>query len=103
MAIHAIAKRRLAFRKADGSFITVLPGDFATLPDEVEKDPMYRWAIADGVLVVSDKVRSAGADLPKEEASVEAEKPAPEETTVQAEQKPEKNDKGKSGKGKGKK
>jgi len=75
MAIHAIAKRRLAFRKADGSFITVLPGDFATLPDEVEKDPMYKWAIADGALVVSDKVSVKAAELPKEETTIE-DKPA---------------------------
>lgn len=93
--IHAIAKRRLAFHKPDGGFITAVPGEFLSLPDYVEKDPMYRWAIADGVLVVSDKVRTAGADLPKEETSVKAEE-AP------AEDKLNKNTT-KGGKGKGKK
>ena len=74
--INAIAKRRLAFRKADGSFITVVPGEFVSLPDECAKDPMYAWAVKDGVLVVSDQVIVKAPELPKEETSVEAkEKP----------------------------
>jgi hypothetical protein len=54
--ISAIAKRRLALRKADGSFITVKPGEFVSLPEEVQHDPMYAWAVRDGVLVVSQQV-----------------------------------------------
>jgi hypothetical protein len=34
---------------------------------------MYTWAVKDGVLVVSDQVIVKAAELPKEEASVEAE------------------------------
>lgn len=101
--INAIAKRRLAFRKADGSFITVVPGEFVSLPDECAKDPMYAWAVKDGVLVVSDQIIVKATELPKEETAVEAEEPAVEETAVEAGKKPEKTDKGKSGKGKGKK
>lgn len=71
MAIHAIAKRRLAFRKADDTFITVVPGEFVSLPDECAKDPMYAWAVKDGVLVVSDQVIVKAPELPKEETSVE--------------------------------
>lgn len=71
--INAIAKRRLAFRKGHGSFITVVPGEFVSLPDECAKDPMFKWAVKDGVLVVSDQVIMKAAELPKEETSVEVE------------------------------
>jgi len=68
--ISAIAKRRLALRKSDGSFITVKPGEFVSLPEEVQHDPMYTWAVRDGVLVVSQQVISAV------ETDVKAEAPA---------------------------
>jgi hypothetical protein len=68
--ISAIAKRRLALRKADGSFITVKPGEFVSLPEEVQHDPMYAWAVRDGVLVVSQQIISAV------ETDVKAEAPA---------------------------
>lgn len=70
--ISAIAKRRLALRKADGSFITVKPGEFVSLPEEVTHDPMYAWAVRDGVLVVSTQViKAVEADV-KEVAQDEA-------------------------------
>ncbi len=103
--INAIAKRRLAFRDADGKFITVKPGEFVTLPDAVTHDPMYAWAVKDGVLVVSQQVIApVTADVPEapapaEEAPVE-EEPAEEAPAKAAEGKP--SGKGKTGTGKGK-
>ena len=71
--ISAIAKRRLAFRKADGSFFTVKPGEFVSLPEECQKDPMYAWAVRDGLLVVSQQVIApVEADVPKADAPAEA-------------------------------
>ncbi len=70
--ISAIAKRRLALRNADGSFITVKPGEFVSLPEEVKHDPMYAWAVRDGLLVVSQQViKAVEADV-KEVAQDEA-------------------------------
>ena len=70
--ISAIAKRRLAFRDADGKFITVKPGEFVSLPDAVKHDPMYAWAIKDGVLVVSEQVIApVTADVPEAAAPAE--------------------------------
>ena len=96
--ISAIAKKRLAFRKADGSFITVKPGEFVSLPDEVRHDPMYAWAVKDGSLVVSEQVIApVTADVP--EVPAPAEEAPVEEAPV--EEAPAKTGKGKSG-GKGK-
>lgn len=78
--ISAIAKKRLAFRDADGKFITVKPGEFVSLPDAVKHDPMYAWAVKDGVLVVSEQVISpVTAETPKVPEKVE-EPPVEEET-----------------------
>lgn len=88
--INAIAKRRLAFRKADGSFITVVPGELVSLPDECAKDPMYTWAVKDGALVVSDQVIVKAPELPKKEATVETEAPPPETEEAPVEEKPAK-------------
>ena len=92
--ISAIAKKRLAFRKADGSFITVKPGEFVSLPDEVRHDPMYAWAIKDGSLVVSEQVIAPVTD------DVPAKIPEKVETAP-VEEKAQTTGKGKSG-GKGK-
>ena len=77
--ISAIAKKRLAFRDADGKFITVKPGEFVSLPDAVKHDPMYAWAVKDGVLVVSEQIISPveGKVPEKVEAAPVEEKPAP--------------------------
>jgi hypothetical protein len=87
MSISAIAKKRLAFHKDDGGFITVKPNEFVTLPDYVRKDPMFHWAVKDGVLVVSEQVIvpvEAPAKAPEkvEEAPVEEEAPAPKKRTT---------------------
>ena len=83
--ISAIAKKRLAFRKADGSFITVKPNEFVSLPDEVRYDPMFAWAVKDGVLVVSEQVISPVTEkVPEkvEAAPVKEEAPAPKKKTA---------------------
>jgi hypothetical protein len=84
--ISAIAKRRLALRKADGSFITVKPGEFVSLPEEVQHDPMYAWAVRDGVLVVSQQVIApVEKDVKVEEPEVKAEEsPAPKKNKKKA-------------------
>lgn len=91
--INAIAKRRLALRKADGSFLTVKPGEFVSLPDEVTKDPMYAWAVRDGILVVSQQVAAA---VETDAAKNEPAKPQPGAEKTKEDPKPD------SGKGKGK-
>ena len=85
MSISAIAKKRLAFRDADGKFITVKPGEFVSLPDAVKHDPMYAWAVKDGVLVVSEQIISpVEAKVPEkvEAAPVKEEAPAPKKKTT---------------------
>lgn len=95
--INAIAKRRLALRKADGSFLTVKPGEFVSLPDEVTKDPMYAWAVRDGILVVSQQVAAA---VETDAAKNEPAKPQPDAEMDEGE--PTEEPKPDTGKGKGK-
>lgn len=74
--IKCIAKKKLAFRNPDNrdESVTVRPFEFATLPDWVEKDPMWGWALKDGLVEVSKETI-----IPKKE------EPAPEKP---AEKKP---------------
>lgn len=53
--IKCIAKKKIAFRNPANrdEQINVRPFEFATLPDWAEKDPMFGWALKDGVLEVS--------------------------------------------------
>lgn len=53
--IKCIAKKRIAFRNPANrdEQINVRPFEFATLPDWAANDPMFDWAIKDGVLEVS--------------------------------------------------
>ena len=47
--IKLVAKQKIGFRNLEtGEILTAEPYAFATLPDWVEKDPMYGWALADG-------------------------------------------------------
>ena len=73
--IKAVAKKRLAFHDDKGSFITVKPFQFVDLPDYVRKDPMFAWAIKDGVLEVADTV-TAAVEAPKAEAPAPKKKAA---------------------------
>lgn len=53
MSIRAIAKKKLGFRNTEtGEIVTASPYEYATLPDWVVKDPMYKWALQDGSLEV---------------------------------------------------
>lgn len=85
MSISAIAKKRLAFRDADGKFITVKPGEFVSLPEAVKHDPMYAWAIKDGSLVVSEQVISrveAPAKVPEKVEEAPVVEPPKKKTTT---------------------
>ncbi len=66
--IKAVAKKRLAFHDDKGSFITVKPFEFVDLPDYVRKDPMFAWAVKDGILEVADTVTKP-VTAPKEKAT----------------------------------
>ena len=53
--IKVICKKNIAFRNPANrdESVTVRPFEFATLPDWAEKDPMFGWAVKDGILEVS--------------------------------------------------
>ena len=81
--IKCIAKKNLAFRNPANrdESVTVRPFEFATLPDWVEKDPMWGWALKDNLITVSKEVIVPKAEPkaePKEEPK--AEKPAKKKT-----------------------
>ena len=51
--IKLVAKQKIGFRNPEtGEIVTAEPYAFSTLPDWVEKDPMYGWALADGTIEV---------------------------------------------------
>lgn len=66
--IKLVAKQKIGFRNPETQeIVTAEPYAFATLPDWVEKDPMYGWALADGTIEVAsdaqentDKEKAAG-------------------------------------------
>lgn len=59
--IKLISKRRLAFRNpADGTFVTVLPQVFETVPDWAAKDPIFQWGVADGTIQTVDQTIVSG-------------------------------------------
>ena len=75
--IRVISKKNIAFRNPANrdEQITVRPFEFATLPDWAEKDPMFGWAVKDGVLEVSKETIVAAKEEPKKEVKPEP-KPA---------------------------
>ena len=51
-----VAKQKIGFRNPEtGEIVTAEPYAFSTLPDWVEKDPMYGWALADGTIEVGSE------------------------------------------------
>ena len=78
--IKVISKKNIAFRNPANrdEQINVRPFEFATLPDWAEKDPMFGWAVKDGVLEVSKETIIAKEE-PKEEVKPE---PKPVKKTV---------------------
>lgn len=67
--IKVISKKNIAFRNPANrdEQINVRPFEFATLPDWAEKDPMFGWAIKDGILEVSKETIVAAKEPAKEE------------------------------------
>jgi len=52
--IKLVAKQKIGFRNPEtGEIVTAEPYAFSTLPDWVEKDPMYGWALEDGAIEVA--------------------------------------------------
>lgn len=63
--IKLISKRRLAFRNpADGTFVTVLPQVFESVPDWAVKDPIFRWGVEDGTIQTVDQTLVSGYTNP---------------------------------------
>lgn len=55
MALKLITRRKLAFRNpATGAIVVAEPFAFSTLPDWIEQDPMYQFAISDGTIELAD-------------------------------------------------
>lgn len=81
--IKLISKRRLAFRNpADGTFVTVLPQVFETVPDWAAKDPIFQWGVADGTLQTVDQTIVSG-HTPAAESPEAAKEEAREETPAE--------------------
>lgn len=56
--IKLVAKQKIGFRNPETQeIVTAEPYAFATLPDWVEKDQMYGWALADGVIEVGSEMK----------------------------------------------
>lgn len=51
MSIKAISKKKIGLRAGD-KIIVMEPLAYTVLPDEVQADPMFNWAKADGTLQV---------------------------------------------------
>ncbi len=51
MSIKAIANKQIGLR-SEGKIIVMEPLVYTELPDSVQADPLYGWAIADGTLQV---------------------------------------------------
>ena len=51
MSIKAISKKKIGLRAGD-NIIVMEPLAYTVLPDEVQADPMFHWAKADGTLQV---------------------------------------------------
>ena len=51
MSIKAISKKKIGLRAGD-QIIVMEPMAYKVLPDEVQSDPMFAWANADGTLQV---------------------------------------------------
>lgn len=68
--IKLISKRRLAFRNpADGTFVTVLPQVFESVPDWAAKDPIFRWGVEDGTIQTVDQTLVSGYTNPVKDPS----------------------------------
>ncbi|MDN0046536.1 hypothetical protein QVN49_05860 [Megasphaera hexanoica] len=79
MSIKAISKKKIGLRAGD-KIIVMEPLAYTVLPDEVQADPMFNWAKADGTLqVVGEEEKPAKKKAAKkpEDASDGDDKPSP--------------------------
>ena len=77
MSIKAISKKKIGLRTSD-QIIVMEPLAYTVLPDEVQADPMFNWAKADGTLQVvgeEEKPKKKSAKKP-EDTSDGSDKPA---------------------------
>ena len=68
MSIKAISKKKIGLRAGD-NIIVMEPLAYTVLPDEVQADPMFNWAKADGTLQVvgeEEKSKKKSASKPKD-------------------------------------
>ena len=66
--IKLVAKQKIGFRNPEtGEIVTAEPYAFSTLPDWVEKDPMYGWALADGTIEVGSEAKDGNSVPPAED------------------------------------
>ena len=79
--IKVIAKKNIAFRNPANrdEQINVRPFEFATLPDWAEKDPMFGWAVKDGILEVSKETIIANKEEVKPAKKPARKKPVKKE------------------------
>ena len=74
--IKLVAKQRIGFRNPETQeIVTAEPYAFSTLPDWVEKDPMYGWALADGVIEVGSEMKEEKPPKPPKDGDGKEEKP----------------------------
>ena len=65
--IKLVAKQKIGFRNPEtGEIVTAEPYAFSTLPDWVEKDPMYGWALADGSIEIGSEQKAESSTPPAE-------------------------------------
>lgn len=62
--IKCISKKKIGFRNPANKdeSVTVRHFEFSTVPDWAEKDPMFGWAVKDGILDVSKETIIAKED-----------------------------------------
>ena len=75
--IKLVAKQKIGFRNLEtGEIVTAEPYAFATLPDWVEKDPMYGWALADGSIEIGSEPKDDKTPKPPKDGDGKEEKPS---------------------------
>ena len=75
--IKLVAKQKIGFRNPEtGEIVTAEPYAFSTLPDWVEKDPMYGWALADGSIEIGSEMKEEKPLKPPKDGDGKEEKPS---------------------------
>lgn len=55
----------LDLKDATAAEVKVFPGGFHTVPDWVASDDMFKWALADGDIVVTEEPKVFSVEMPK--------------------------------------